>query len=493
MVRGTNKAGEASAYTFNGLGVRVGTEQILEGNSHGYTDFHCQTPSVETGIEKPEVVKTDYVIDYTRLNIDQRVLMKSEQDGYDFFYTYGLDKLQVMTIGEGSNWWGQSVKQCVNMAYVHTDRLGSVVNLSDQYGRVTARADYTDWGEVRRYTDITVDGGFRRLLPEITYATHEYDDVLNQFYAKARMYDAENKRFDTVDPILNAYRYEIKLYIANFKNLVQYVYVKDAPISNVDIDGELPLVVIGAIVGGAVGGIKTAVKAIAEKQNLKDAAKSVAKSVLVGAAAGAVVGSGVAVISTAVSGALGVSTSLATTGTAKVIASASIGATVSGANTTSSEYAQNGKITTSSLAKTATSIVAGGISGGTLTTTTTTGGAIVNVGVAVGKSIADSFVDRATGKEISNAQMAKDAIFSGALSFTVSSMLGHIFNPLERSIYAQYVGDSHIVKHIMGATGEYFWKNAALDFARSETATDMLNTVIDYFMPCVCPCKEGEG
>lgn len=226
MVRGTNKAGEVSAYTFNGLGVRVGTELILKDNTHGYTDFHCQTPSVETGIEKPEVVKTDYVIDYTRLDIDQRVLMKSEQDGYDFFYTYGLDKLQVMTIGEGSNWWGQSVKKCVNMAYVHTDRLGSVVNLSDQYGRVTARADYTDWGEVRKYTDITVDGGFRRLLPEITYATHEYDDVLNQFYAKARMYDAENKRFDAVDLIAGT--------VANPISLVQYLYVVDNPIKQID-------------------------------------------------------------------------------------------------------------------------------------------------------------------------------------------------------------------------------------------------------------------
>ena len=39
MVQGTNKAGEVSAYTFNGLGVRVGTELILEDNSHGYTDF----------------------------------------------------------------------------------------------------------------------------------------------------------------------------------------------------------------------------------------------------------------------------------------------------------------------------------------------------------------------------------------------------------------------------------------------------------------------
>ena len=237
MVQGTNKTGEVSAYTFNGLGVRVGTELILEDNSHGYTDFHCQTPSVETGIEKPEVVKTNYVIDYTRLGIDQRVLMKSEQDGYDFFYTYGLDKLQVMTIGEGSNWWGQSIKKCVNMAYVHTDRLGSVVNLSDQYGRVTARADYTDWGEVRRYTDITVDGGFRRLLPEITYATHEYDDVLNQFYAKARMYDAVNKRFDAVDPILNPAEYSISNYVSDPMMLVQYLYVRDNAVNRIDLLG----------------------------------------------------------------------------------------------------------------------------------------------------------------------------------------------------------------------------------------------------------------
>ena len=123
------------------------------------------------------------------------------------------------------------------MAYVHTDRLGSVVNLSDQYGRVTARADYTDWGEVRRYTDITVDGGFRRLLPEITYATHEYDDVLNQFYAKARMYDAENKRFDAVDPLLDASWYEIKPYAVHSAQLTQYLYVTNNPGFYVDLLG----------------------------------------------------------------------------------------------------------------------------------------------------------------------------------------------------------------------------------------------------------------
>ena len=290
MVRGTNKTGEVSAYTFNGLGVRVGTELILEDNSHGYTDFHCQTPSVETGIEKPEVVKTDYVIDYTRLDIDQRVLVKSEQDGYDFFYTYGLDKLQVMTIGEGSNWWGQSIKKCVNMAYVHTDRLGSVVNLSDQYGRVTARADYTDWGEVRRYTDITVDGGFRRLLPEITYATHEYDDVLNQFYAKARMYDAENKRFDAVDPV--------KGFIADPTTLVQYLYVEDNAVNQVDPTGRTPLMAVGALAGGIINAAVTAYQSKKETGHISISKTAV--SFVEGAITGATLGSNLGAVAVGV-------------------------------------------------------------------------------------------------------------------------------------------------------------------------------------------------
>jgi len=122
------------------------------------------------------------------------------------------------------------------MACVHTDRLGSVVNLSDQYGRVTARADYTDWGEVRAYTDITVDQGFRILLPELTYATHEYDDVLDQFYAKARMYDAPNKRFTAMDPLKGT--------PDNPTQYIQYLYVENAPITKIDPDGRMALTVV---------------------------------------------------------------------------------------------------------------------------------------------------------------------------------------------------------------------------------------------------------
>ena len=178
------------------------------------------------------------------------------------------------------------------MAYVHTDRLGSVVNLSDQYGRVTARADYTDWGEVRRYTDITVDGGFRRLLPEITYATHEYDDVLNQFYAKARMYDAENKRFDAVDPV--------KGLVTQPVSLVQYVYVFDNPVSYIDPDGEFGLLagtIIATAASAVISGATAAYQSYKTEGNVNW--RQVGKAAVGGAAAAVSVGIAVATGGTA--------------------------------------------------------------------------------------------------------------------------------------------------------------------------------------------------
>ena len=48
------------------------------------------------------------------------------------------------------------------------------------------------------------------------------------------MYDAENKRFDAVDPILDPARYEIGLYVLNPMMLVQQVYAFDAPYTYID-------------------------------------------------------------------------------------------------------------------------------------------------------------------------------------------------------------------------------------------------------------------
>ena len=120
LVDGKNEQGERSLYTYNGLGVRVGRELIMQDNSHGYTDFHSETPSVETGIDKPEVVKESYVVDYTTAT--RETLVMQEEGGFDYRWVYGLDRLSVKITSEGTNWWGQNVKQDILKDYTHQDR-----------------------------------------------------------------------------------------------------------------------------------------------------------------------------------------------------------------------------------------------------------------------------------------------------------------------------------------------------------------------------------
>lgn len=226
MVQGTNKDGEVSLYTYNGLGIRVGTEQIVKDNTHGYTDFHCETPSVETGIDKPEVVKTDYMIDYTRIGVDQRLLWKSEEGGYDYRYVYGIDALSVKVTGEGTNWWGQKIHQNVAKEYYHVDVRGSLVNMTDGFGRVAMRADYDDWGDLTHSDSITVNGGFRQLYLLDNYTGHEYDQVLELYYAKYRFYDPAERRFVAEDPVAGN--------ILQPLSMVPYTYCQDKPLVAID-------------------------------------------------------------------------------------------------------------------------------------------------------------------------------------------------------------------------------------------------------------------
>ena len=69
------------------------------------------------------------------------------------------------------------------------------------------------------------------------------------------MYDAENKRFDAVDPILDASKGNIKELLKKPALLTQYTYALDAPFTHIDPTGKVvtPANVVGALVG-AVGG-----------------------------------------------------------------------------------------------------------------------------------------------------------------------------------------------------------------------------------------------
>jgi RHS repeat-associated protein len=58
------------------------------------------------------------------------------------------------------------------------------------------------------------------------YTGHPFDQVLNLYYAKARMYDAQDRRFVAVD--------KIKGTIENLLTLNLYIYVIDNPLKYID-------------------------------------------------------------------------------------------------------------------------------------------------------------------------------------------------------------------------------------------------------------------
>jgi RHS repeat-associated protein len=65
------------------------------------------------------------------------------------------------------------------------------------------------------------------------YTGHPFDQVLNLYYAKARMYDAQDRRFVAVD----TYKGEL----ANPQTLVQYIYCNNNPLKYVDPFGLDPV------------------------------------------------------------------------------------------------------------------------------------------------------------------------------------------------------------------------------------------------------------
>ena len=174
--------------------------------------------------DKPEVVKESYVIDYTSPTF--QTLVMEEEGGFDYRWVYGLSKLSVKITSEGTNWWGQNVTTDILKDYTHQDRLGSTVNLSDQFGRVVGRADYNEWGEVTYRESLSISSSYRRIYPQLNYTGYDWDDVLGMYYAKARFYDADDKRFLAMDPIKGS--------ITDPLSLVSYLYCVDNPLRWVD-------------------------------------------------------------------------------------------------------------------------------------------------------------------------------------------------------------------------------------------------------------------
>lgn len=205
----------------------------------------------------------DFVIDAT--SPVQAPLTEDEQGGLTYRYTYGLERVSVQignvtTSAGGLVTDGDTVK-----LYYHTDRLGTYRYLTDDVkGKVTSWTDYDEWGNITHNAVLKM--GKRQLDLVKNYTGHEYDNVLAKYYAKARMYDPQDKRFTQQDPAEDGLNW--------------YAYCNNNPITKVDYDGLWTLAL------GASASAEAILKVEGSVQWVVDGEWNIGKVTAVGAGAG---------------------------------------------------------------------------------------------------------------------------------------------------------------------------------------------------------------
>jgi RHS repeat-associated protein len=169
--------------------------------------------------------------------------IESGDSGLTYRYTYGLQKDNVVIFGIPNG--ADSVMQKYNYPdgtqnivklYYHHDHLGTTDYLTDNVaGKVTSYSTYDDWGMLTAKAIVKM--GVRMLDLVQEYTGHSYDQVLDLYYAKARMYDAAGRRFAAVDPVKEMQK-KPQTY-----NL--YVYCLDNPQNYLDPNGKWAIIVKG--------------------------------------------------------------------------------------------------------------------------------------------------------------------------------------------------------------------------------------------------------
>jgi len=200
MVKGVNALGEQSLYTYNVLGALVNNTKI-SGTA-------------------PQV-SGNYVVDYT---VDTKVpLLVTESGGNAYRNTYGVNtasgpgKISVKTTNAASG-------ALITKLYLEHDHLGSTRFATADNGSEAAYIDYSAWGVIGADS-----ANLASLQPAVynnlkSFTGHNFDGVLNLYYAKARMYDPNTKRFIQQDP--------------SRQGLNWYSYVGNNPVNFVDPTGK---------------------------------------------------------------------------------------------------------------------------------------------------------------------------------------------------------------------------------------------------------------
>ena len=171
MVGGTNWKGDKSAYTYNGLGLRVN-------NTH----------TTHAG----KVYARDYVIDYTSFENDD-LMVFAEGNGqleYEQKHVYaGSERIEQFT--DKGNW--------ERTLYVHEDVMGNTRYYTKANGQSFAELTYDAWGMPESPNKLLNNDHGNYVFA--TFTGHIYDTTLDIYFAEARFYDANNRTWLAIDPI----------------------------------------------------------------------------------------------------------------------------------------------------------------------------------------------------------------------------------------------------------------------------------------------------
>ncbi len=251
LERAVTGKGEAVAYTYNGLGHRVGK---TSGTAALQTDIAAQQVT-----ELPQILQrisvTDpmnqmkeqtlhpetrirYTIDLTRGYYN---LLQKEERGNTQSYLWdgnvtGMWEETGKEAGNGLNCLN-NLPYTRNICYYFQDELGSPIRLMDSDGNLGKTYGYDEFGQ-----DLYGNQGETQ---PFGYTGYQSDRITETYYAQAREYRAELGRFAGEDVI--------KGNLNTTFSLNSYVYCWNNPMIYNDLNGMWVNVVVGAAVGAIFG------------------------------------------------------------------------------------------------------------------------------------------------------------------------------------------------------------------------------------------------
>jgi len=255
LVNGTAENGDISAYIYNGLGVRVITEQlqdnvnavyqnaVFHNGSRFMTDYmpvlidtrNVWQRSYETEVgtvvqNDPEFIRKEYITDYT--SIANRDIMVYEEGSYIQRYVYGLNGERTSAefsyydetertgnlINPGENPASDFAAVDIQKIYYFRNLLDSTMLAMDRNGEVISHVLYNEWG--KPLTEPRLDHNFAGIKNINNYTGYTYDYILDIYFAQNRFYNSDTRQFIQQDPIKDG---------MNF-----YQYVEGNPLTRVD-------------------------------------------------------------------------------------------------------------------------------------------------------------------------------------------------------------------------------------------------------------------